>query len=296
MSDMLTNYKTKIALDFPNLSLKSLKLIGSGWHHDAVEINNEIVFRIPRFDHVSDITSESVGYETAVLKMLKNKLPVAIPDPKFVASDKSYFGYPKLSGELLADHWSRISNSNQQSIINQWTGVIAAIQAAIKADTAKAVGVPLFYDPNKPLNHSIKKLYKIDEFESYIYQFADFVSETSMTIDCVNNTFIHNDLHLFNILINPKTYTLTGVIDWTDVCIGPLEREFCAWEWDKSDSLEKAVELYYKKTNKLVDIKQARFWKHLETITDLIEAHEVSDKKKINESLEIIDYWVKRNE
>ena len=290
----LEEYKQKLMTDFPDLQISSVKFIGSGWHHDAVEVNGSIVFRIPRFDHASDNTDESVGYETAILKLLRGKLKVAIPDPLYVAKDMSYFGYPKLEGELLADKWGTLGKAEKDRIIEQWVDIIIDIHKTIDLKTAQDLYVPLFTDPANLLNETAYKIHEVEGLDPIVYEFANKVLALNDTIGAnpTQDTLIHNDLHLFNMLIDSDTHELTGVIDWTDVCIGPLEREFCCWEWEKGDTLAKSVHLYQEKTGKTISLDQARFWKHIETITDIVEAAESNDQKKIDESVDIIKYWV----
>lgn len=295
-TDRIEEYRQKLIADFPDLDIMSAKIIGSGWHHDAVEVNGTIIFRIPRFDHASDVTDDSVGYETSTLRLLRGKLKIAIPDPLYVAKDNSYFGYPKLSGVLLADRWSGLSESEKDAIIEAWVGIVAEIHDTVPLVKGKELQIPLFADPNEPIDSTAKKIDTVQGLDPIVYDFAKRVLKQSKGIDVQNHqdTVIHNDLHLFNMLIDPDTHRLTGVIDWTDICIGPLEREFCAWEWEQDDSLEKVVRQYEAKTGKKVNIDEARFWKHIETVSDLVEAAETNDQKKIKESIDIIKYWSKR--
>lgn len=292
----MQRYRTRLTADFPNLKITTMRLIGSGWHHDAIEVNGEIIFRIPRFDHDSDVTDSSVGYETAVLGMLQGQLEVAIPDPIYVAPDSSYFGYPKLHGQLLGDNWHCLSEDEQDTIIAQWVGVAAQLHQTIDLVTAHDLGVPLFSNPDDSIDGTALRIYDVKRLDPVVYTFAEKVLAQSARVDVVNrqDTVIHNDLHFYNMLIDPITNQLTGVIDWTDICIGPLEREFCAWEWEHDDSLEKAARMYQHRTGRNVEIAEARLWKHLETISDIVEAAESGDHQKIEDSVTHIRYWNQR--
>lgn len=289
-------YRARLAQDFPEITIKSCRIIGSGWHHDAVEVNGNIIFRIPRNDHGSDITDASVRYETSILKSLRGKLNVDIPDPLYITKDMSYFGYPKVEGEILADKWQQLNVEEQDRIIEQWVDLAAKLHATIDLKTARNLKVPLFSEPTKPVNEAAKKIYHVEGLSPEIYTFADRVLAQNESIKTTvkQDTLIHNDLHFFNMLIDRQTHKLAGIIDWTDVCIGPLEREFCCWEWVKDNSLEKAIKLYEEKTGVKVSLSGARFWKHIETITDLVKATESSDQKNIDESTDIIKYWIEQ--
>lgn len=293
MQNKTGEYQLKLKVDFPELLVENLKIIGKGWHHDAIEVNNTIIFRIPRGDHQSDITSTSVHYETAALKLLQGKLPVEIPNPLYIANDFSYFGYPKLPGILLAEVWDALSDNDKNRSIEDWVNIIISIYDSISLEEAHTLKIPLFIAPGSDVSETAKKIYAIDGLESYIYEFSKNVLAELSQIDIENEqqAVIHNDLHFFNLLVDSAKHKLIGVIDWTDICIGPIAREFSVWEWQHDNSLEKSIAVYTSKTGRTMDIQQARLWKHLETISDLVEATEVGDTKKVNESIEHIRQW-----
>ena len=117
------------------------------------------------------------------------------------------------------------------------------------------------YKRQDPLNETAYKIHEVEGLDPTVYEFADKVLALNNTIgkNPTQDTLIHNDLHLFNMLIDSDTHELTGVIDWTDVCIGPLEREFCCWEWEKGDTLVKSVQLYQEKTGKTVSLEPVSY-------------------------------------
>jgi thiamine kinase-like enzyme len=126
-----------------------------------------------------------------------------------------------------------------------------------------------------------------------VYAFSKrvFTALEKVDIQKEQNTVIHNDLHLFNMLVNPDSHEFTGAIDWTDICIGPVARDFAVWEWRHDGSLEKAAQIYKDKTGKSLDIMQARLWKYVENISDIVEATESHDTAKVKECLERINLW-----
>lgn len=286
-------YKSQLKEDFPDLDITSVDVIGTGWHHDAVEVNHGIVFRMPRGDHGSDITAESVHYETGVLKLLRGKFDVTIPDPLYVAGDESYFGYPKVDGIQLSDVWDDCIETERDKILSDWVDVIVGVHDSVSLQQARELGIPLFSDPDTDPAETAKKIFDVVDLSESVYDFARGTIDdvAKIDIDTEQDTVIHNDLHLENMLVDPNTHQLTGVIDWTDVCIGPIARDFAVWEWRADGSLEKAAELYYKKTGKTVDIQQARLWKHLEAISDIVEADATNDVKKIVGCLAAIARW-----
>ncbi len=77
-NEKIEEYALKLRSDFPELRITSIKLLGIGWHHVALEVDDSIIFRLPREIHVKDLSS-TVHYETEILRQLQGKLPVAIP-------------------------------------------------------------------------------------------------------------------------------------------------------------------------------------------------------------------------
>jgi aminoglycoside phosphotransferase (APT) family kinase protein len=72
--------------------------------------------------------------------------------------------------------------------------------------------------------------------------------------------FIHDDMQARNLLADPETKRVTGLIDWTEACVGPLSREFAVHEWMHGTALSEIARVYEEKTGVPVDQEQARMW------------------------------------
>lgn len=287
-----TDYRALIQDDFPGLKIDSLKVIGQGWDNVAIEVNGAIIFRIPRGVYGNAKSSPSVPYEMAVLKQLGMNFPVAIPSPLYIAPNNAYYGYPKLAGELVIDVLPTFDAEDNFHLKQDWVRIAHAIHAGISVNQAKELGVPMF-DPSYSLSNA-KKIYEVTNLDAKTKALVDAVLERATTVDVQNEplTFIHNDLHFLNMLADPNSKRVTGVIDWSDVRIAPLAREFSIWEWTHDGSLENVAAIYEARTGTKVDVAQARLWKHLEELSDFVEQTNGGDHEGAGRSMHHIKQWV----
>jgi aminoglycoside phosphotransferase (APT) family kinase protein len=280
----INKYKAKLAQDFPELSIEKVRLIGRGWHHDAVEVNGSLVFRIPRGVH--DITS-TVENEVAILNALKGKLAVNIPEPLYIAPKSEYFGYTKVEGVLLRDLIKEFNDVDLRNIKQDWVKLASSIHTAISVDEGKLLGLPDFIEPGPS---AAERIFNLSGISQDVLEFAAETIKRSKELDMssIHYVVIHNDLQFHNIMASPETRRITGLIDWTDACVGPLAREFAIGEWMKHGLLEEVVELYEQDTGLKVDIEQARMWRSLEELGDYVESTETGDLDDAKETLERI--------
>ena len=280
-------YTHQLQTDFPDLDIQKVELIGQGWHHDALEVNDSIIFRVPRGIHEQ---SDSVGYETAVLKHFQGLLPVEIPNPTFIAPEQAYFGYPKLQGEPLIKFNDDLSEQNKANVREDWVDSAIVIHQSLSVDTARSFGVPEF----EVTISDAQEIFSLGGIDKDVSDFAKQTIETISAIDLSSQhmSFIHNDIQFHNLLIDPVSKRITGLIDWTDVCIAPIAREFSAWEWLHDNQIQQVVELYEEKTGVKVDVQQARAWKYLEELCDLVEYVKTNDADEARQSLDHIRRWI----
>lgn len=283
-------YAQRIQADYPDLTIKDVEVIGTGWDHVALEVNSSTIFRIPRGVYNVDKLSRSVVSETAVLRHLRGKLPVAIPDPVYIAPGNAYFGYPKLPGQKLIDLWSGFNEQDKANLWDDWVDIAIAIHQGIALDMARKLGVAVFSGTvgNAP------KIFGLDNVDDAVLDFAKRTIEAAEVVDMHSQPliFIHNDLQFHNLLADPATKRVTGVIDWTDACIAPIEREFSMWEWTHDNQLQEVSARYEEKTGIKIDQQQAKMWRHLEEINDFVEQTESGESAGAAESLGHIKQWV----
>lgn len=284
---ILYEYQKRLTEDFPDLKIDTLKIIGSGWHHDAIEVNSNIIFRIPRGVHDLEKLESGVGVETRLLRRLQDKLPVTIPNPLYVAPQDAYFGYPKLEGVLLQDLVTTFNQQDQTRLREDWVDIAISIHSALTVEEAHAMGVPDFEGPGPS---SADRIFKLPNVDQAVIDFAKKVIHDMHSLDrsALQYVFIHNDLQFHNMLANSAAKRISGLIDWTDACVAPIAREFAINEWMQDDLLEQVAILYEAKTGVNIDTNQARMWRSVEEISDYVESSESGDLEDATKTMERI--------
>lgn len=102
----------RIKDEFPEIRWRKYRCIERGWDHYVIILDNNIVFRTPkRFNHLHDKLRD----EMRLLKYLKSKLDIGIPDYNYVLKDGSAAGYRLLSGqELKPSRFKNLSSSEKR--------------------------------------------------------------------------------------------------------------------------------------------------------------------------------------
>lgn len=290
MTSNLERYRSQISEDFPDIKIHDIAVIGSGWHHDAVEVNGSIVFRIPRGIHDTDSDTET---EIAILKLLKGKLAVQTPDPLYVQRDNDYFGYPKVAGRLLDEIVGTFNDTDWGHLKADWVKLASSIHTAITVEQARELGVNNFIQSGPQW---AERIFEIKGVDKSILNFARKVLKQyeNLAVDSIPTVFIHNDLQFHNILADPRTKRISGLIDWTDACIGPVTREFAIGEWwTKPGLLEEVAKLYEEQTGVDVQVSHIKMWRNLEEIGDFVENTKLGQAAQARATLERIRQLMK---
>lgn len=289
----LASLEEVLVRDFPDTEVRSIQVIGEGWEHVAIEVNGDRIFRIPSERNGVHEGPDKVRREISVLGCLAGRMPVSVPRPRWVAPAETYYGYPKLTG-TLAD---QVFNGQTPEVwVHQWVEIATAVHSLITLDQAREFGVEDL-DPEWFVSRAERVTTRQD-----LPEFArTFARETLAFMDALLSephpaVFIHNDLHFQNLLVDPTSNRITGVIDWSDCVVGPIEKEFSVLEWHHDGSLELAVDLYVRQTGVSVSLEGARAWRHLEELADLWIQSEAGNLADAQRSLDHISSWIRARE
>lgn len=288
----LNEYRQQLEQDLPELVIQEFKCIGNGWDHIALEVNDEIIFRMPKDGQFNDEQCRLVAYELAVLRKLQPVLPVAIPEPLYIAPHGSYFGYPKLEGMSADEAWPKLTSDDQVKLQEDWVAVIMTIERALPAEEARKLGVPSFWLQEGI--HGIHGLLQRENLSVEHRMFAEWTLERAKRLDVNKDPFfLHNDFYLHNMLLDPQTKRLKALLDWSDCCTAPIEREFMLWHWLPSAQFDAIIELYTRRTGRSVDKEQVKTWSYVEALSDLHEQLSENDQAGIEKTLQYINRWLR---
>jgi aminoglycoside 2''-phosphotransferase len=95
-------YRRLVETHFPEVEIRTCVPIEMGWDYFVLDVNDELIFRFPRRPDVV----QQLEWEIEILPMLRDVLPVRVPEFEYVATPKEgdlskFVGYQKIIGSQL---------------------------------------------------------------------------------------------------------------------------------------------------------------------------------------------------
>lgn len=235
-----TDFISKVLREaFPNLCVKKLDLLGSGYNCDAFLVNGQYVFKFPK----SEKANESLKNEMLALNYLKNKLPLPIPQINF-SSDKSeifpyrIIGYEQIKGRILtAQLFQSFREDEKDSLAKSIAKFLRALHSVDIPEELKELeddfveGLRIDYNDVCSLIYNDLSV-KAKEFTDNYYQKALSDNDYKAT----RTALIHNDLSCNHIVIDENN-NAAGIIDFGDVAITDIDLEFVYLFEDSEEEL-----------------------------------------------------------
>ena len=210
----------RILLEFPKIEIDSARLVRAGWDNVVVDVNNQWIFRFPRFK----VAEESLKREIRLLALLRGRLSIRIPDYELIAPPRkngySFGGYRKIVGSPLTRRGYRAA----------WKGNLAKGLASFLRElhTPRITKIASKVFPVSNQKRRLRRLWREARGMGYKYldtetrRMSERFFETGVeTFDNANYrpVFVHGDLTDRNILVDPKTGKPSGILDWGDSAI-----------------------------------------------------------------------------
>lgn len=207
---------------FPELAVKSIKLLGVGWDNTVYLLNEQYVFRFPR----KEIAAKLLETEFASLPKIAGKLPIVIPVPKWFGKSSEKFQWPFIGYEILPGKtacYKNLSDKERAVLAEPLANFLKALHSinaqefnnVLQADQIGRVDalvrIPKTRENLKELESlgllkNKKELYKI-------------LDDASNLRPAENIAVCHGDIYVRHLLVDENN-KLTGIIDWGDIHIG----------------------------------------------------------------------------
>jgi aminoglycoside phosphotransferase (APT) family kinase protein len=208
-----------IAGQFPELELATLRPFAEGWDNAVWLVGERWAFRFPR----RNMAIAGVEREIAVLPALAPRLPVRIPAPVFVGHPALGYPWPFFGAELLPGIEAGDAALDDEARIR----LAPALAGFLRTLHDTEVDHELPHDPNWRGDMPRRVEMTVDWLERLeregVWRAPAAVSELLAEADALPATtrsvLCHGDLHFRHLLVDAHG-TLTGVIDWGDLCRG----------------------------------------------------------------------------
>ena len=205
---------------FGELATTRLQLLGTGWDNTAYLVDDTWVFRFPR----RAAAVPGIEREIAVLRRLTG-LPVAIPVPRFIGTGSSRYPWPfvgsrYIDGRELTD--TTLSDAQRETVGTALGSVLRSLHHPSRVEPLADVL------PADPLGRSdMRQRVKLTRDRlADIVRLGLWAIPSSLTAvlraaadlpPALPTVVAHGDLHVRQLLIGVEG-SLTGVIDWGDIC------------------------------------------------------------------------------
>jgi aminoglycoside phosphotransferase (APT) family kinase protein len=207
---------------FPELELRSLRLLAEGWDNAVWVVDERWAFRFPR----REIAIPGFVRELGVLPVLAPLLPLPIPTPLFRGVPAAGYPWPFFGARLLPGHELPDAALDDAARVAVARPLAAFLRALHDPATAAAVE-PLPADPwgRADMERRVPRAREcLDELrERGLWRAPPGVARLLESARGLPppppSALVHGDLHTRHVLVD-KAGAISGVIDWGDVCAG----------------------------------------------------------------------------
>lgn len=274
----------------PGFSVKTIDE-KQGDEHRVIEINSTWIFRLPKSLDIC----KHMSVEVQLLKALENKIALSIPKVIYYSKDDYIFGYKKIPGVLLSrEIYMQLTPAEKKQFADNFAKFLCELHTSIPLDIARNIAVPFttirLTDADWPLKPEAlqAKLASSLTDKSLQELFNRFIIDYQRIVQSNQPVMVvHNDLHSDNILIDPKTKKLSGIIDFTSAAIDTAYHEFRYLHLIDMELVLLVVQAYNQKSGENLTARNAyvycmatefsRFTEALEN-EDLPKAAEIKDR------------------
>jgi aminoglycoside 2''-phosphotransferase len=215
----------RILLTCPELEIHKVQLINEGQFNHVLLINDEIIFRFPRYAHVV----EQLDSELSILDPIRSLLPLPIPRILYRSNNTQtpgevFTAYRKLPGKPF--YRKQLDAIQNENVVQRLAEQAADFLKALHHIDIDSIGIdvpvedPLVYYEKFFLEIRTALFPKMrqsarKQTEAFFEQLLEHL-RLNPYLHCV----IHNDFGGSNILYDEIRQELSGVIDFNSVCLG----------------------------------------------------------------------------
>ncbi|MBN1247125.1 MAG: phosphotransferase [Anaerolineae bacterium] len=211
---------------YPDLDVRTASLNRQGQNADVLIVNQTLIFRFPRYEG----GVAQLQMEVAILRGLAGRLPLPVPEPQYVhLSDQppgdAFVAYHMLPGQPLWPHVvDDIADPARVAALAEQLGVF--LKALHTVPYAEVMNCPL---ANADTHQSFRTFYRRVRQELFEWMrprarerverlFTSYLADASHF--AFEPVLRHGDFGGSNILHDPRTLTLTGIIDFGSAAVG----------------------------------------------------------------------------
>lgn len=193
-------------------------VLHTGWQNAVIETHDGWIFRFPRTENLA------FSREVTMLRELRPRLPVDIPNVQRTGLRTRFAAYPKLLGTTLdMKTFASSSPRKQESISESLATFLAEMHVTFTPAQARGLGVPSL--SSEHLVTEVAK--KRDDLSSTVRPTVSrlerrFINRwvENQNLTDASLRVLHNDFHFGNMVFGDSTESVSGVWDFSCVELG----------------------------------------------------------------------------
>lgn len=253
--------------EFPDLTVRSMHFLQNREDRCTIEINEQLIFKFP----FREKAWKEIVREQWVMNALQGHTSVAIPRPAFFMQTVRGYGYEKLPGVMLTDdyYWS-LTGSQKQAFAVSIARFLSELHHALRVADAVTAGLDVPDDPLSSDQLRRRLLPHLDGQEQRLLVERMLEGYAQLNASAEPRVVLHNDLHGWNVLCDPATAQLTGVLDFNGACIGDAHLDFRYFFYPDPPLLEIVLAHYTRMNTRALSLRRCILYAVATDLTDLV--------------------------
>ena len=258
-----------IASEVPDLTVRSAVQIGEGWTSIAYRVNDELVFKFPKRDAEWEELDREIAFLAHARPYLR--LPVVEHLHRVRASagaPNGYVVYRHLPGRAIQPE--NLSSRARSALADVLAGFLrflhdmkpGRIAPILPRDDEHAVARQYWEDAEEkiaPHLSGAEQRRLSDLFARHLYEPRNFAGPS-----CI----VHADLSVDHVLCVDQT--VTGILDWGDVCLGDPDYDFAYLYDDLGHAFVREMARHYGHPDPEHLVRKARYFTVVDQIGTIV--------------------------
>lgn len=235
---------------YPELNPGEVEINTEGQNSIVLILNRAWIFRFPKYEHVAALMKG----EAALLFGLQERLPLPIPEPRFLHLDappgQAFIGYRRITGEPL---WRETFQAiRDPKVIDHLADQLGAFLSALhRLSQVDFPGIHLetsdslayYQDFYQRIQHKLFPLMRPDSRQWADRHFGDFLAQPERF--SFQPVLRHGDFGTSNLLYDAAQGALTGVLDFSGAALGDPAVDFAGLQISYGEAFVERVRRMY---------------------------------------------------
>ncbi|MDQ3405691.1 MAG: phosphotransferase [Actinomycetota bacterium] len=203
-----------LAAHLPEYRVESVERLGEGWENIAYEVNDEVIVRFTKSPDTAVVEREG-----RLLATVAEIVSLAVPAPLFVSAADGCMAYRKVPGVPLLDLPIEARAPHAAAVGAELGRMLAELHAIPVERMACLVGQDA--DPlTRWHSDAVEEYATVGGLVPERHRAAvERYLAAPVPDERFDLVFSHNDLGIEHVLVDPVSWAVTGVIDWSDAAI-----------------------------------------------------------------------------